>query len=585
MTMHSNPGKAATYASSQLLQRFSGSVLTDPVRRVAGSYHFVNASDDIEFADFDDSKKLAFSTHIRWPDGIEWNHNVPPANILLLFPKSDDQLDIDKRLTASNIINSRLVDTQNGYTYRDDYYKKSLPLDRDEQEISNKIGKTDSINVDSFYNYNTSAGKTSAGQIYEDATANKGISENVLPNFYTLYAEHVWGDPRLTYGAGTVTAGPELLSRINGLGGDFSSGTREGFMSAIAAALPAENEIFQFEQYFKDFAIALRNISPALVNHNSGLSVDYNTFIFGKDALPLLSQEPAGGKMFPMHNNISFSTDRNATFADKLIELGAEKELLKYVSWRKENPVSLVQSRTTGISVEEYTPIEFGTSVASKNFSLKNEKPTTIQRPSWAGGAPNTDGTNLRRWADLDEATLFSGNGSDNVFIGDSDFDAALKLHPGYFYSNHNSKGAPIRAFLENMESEEANGRTPLQVFSGDQAYSEAIFYTIEKFTYPSADATESNASPIATYYIPNSSQMDICNFIDTQVKYGKRYKYVVTSYDLVVSSIIKYSDGGANQAGTHGNGPYGTYYYDWNVMPIIIGIIHPNKVNHRRVG
>jgi len=585
MTMHSNPGKAATYASSQLLQRFSGSYLTDPVRRVAGSYHFVNASDDIEFADFDVSKKLTEGGHMGWPDPIEWNPYRPPANILLLFPQSDDQSDIDKRLTASNIINSRLVDTQNGYTYRDDYYKKSLPLDRDDQEISNKIGKTDVINVVSSYNSNTSAGKTSAGQIYEDATANDGISENVLPNFYTLYAEHVWGDPRLTYGAGTVTDGPELLSRINGLGGSFSSDLREGFTLAIAGALPAENEISQFEQYFKDFAIALRNISPALVNHNSGLSVDYNTFIFGKDALPLLSQEPAGGKMFPMHNNISFSTDRNATFADKLIELGAEKELLKYVSWRKENPVSLLPSRTTGISTEQYTPTEFGTSVVSKNFSLISEKRTIIQRPASAGGLPNTDGTNLLRWATLDENTLFAGIGSDKVFIGDSDFDAALKLHqPGHFNTNHNSKGAPIRAFLEEMESEEANGRTPQQVFEGDEAYSEAIFYTIEKFTYPSPSATESNASPITTYYIPNSSQMDICNFIDTQVKYGKRYKYVVTSYDLVVSSIIKYSDGGAHPAGTHGSGPPNTIYSNRNVMPIIIDMYENQAVLRKSV-
>lgn len=588
MTMHSNPGKAATYASSQLLQRFSGSYLTDPVRRVAGSYHFVNASDDIEFADFDVSKKLTEGGQIGWPDPIEWNHNVPAANILLLFPQSDDQSDIDKRLAASNIINSRLVDTQNGYTYRDDYYKKSLPLDRDDQEISNKIGKTDVINVDSFYNYNTSAGKTSAGQIYEDATANEGISENVLPNFYTLYAERVWGDPR-SVTVNTVTGGPKSLTKINGLGGSFSSDLREGFTLAIAGALPAENEISQFEQYFKDFAIALRNISPAEVSPSSNLSMNYDTFIFDQHSLPLLSQEPAGGKMFPMHNNISFSTDRNATFADKLIEHGAERELLKYVSWRKENPIGLNLARTIGRSVEQYTPTEFGTSVVSKNFSLISEKRTIIQRPASAAGLPNTDGTNLLRWATLDENTLFAGIGSDKVFIGNpvignADFESDLFQLPGRKWPYHSSKGAPIRAFLEEMESEEANGRTPQQVFEGDEAYSEAIFYTIEKFTYPSPSATESNASPITTYYIPNSSQMDICNFIDTQVKYGKRYKYVVTSYDLVVSSIIKYSDGGAHPAGTHGNGPANTNYSHLNVMPIIIDMYENQAVLRKSV-
>jgi len=567
MTMHSNSGKAATYVSSQLLQRFSGSVHTgqgtvaaapgaDPIRRVLGAYHFVNSSGDIEYAIDITAKKMSMAYSIHWPEELNplpSTNNCQPANIFLHF----DDDDANTRDSASDIISSS-VNTQSQWTYyHDDYYKKSLPLDRDDQEISNRIGKTDVINVDSFYNYNTSAGKTSAGQIYEDATANEGISENVLPNFYTLYSEHVWKDPRYRY---PVVGLPKSLTEINGLGGSFSSDLREGFMHAIAGALPAENEIFQFEQYFKDFAIALRDISPAEVSPSSNLSMNYDTFIFDRHSLPLLSQEPAGGKMFPMHNNISFSTDRNATFADKLIEHKAERELLKYVSWRKENPIDLNLTRTIGRSVEQYTPTEFGTSEVSKNFSLISEKKTIIQSPEYrhSYNYPETDGTNLYRWAwtaPMDRQAAFFGEfGTDKVFIGNpvfgigqnrADEESWIRAISGKRNHYYAVRGGPVRSFLKEMESE--NGRTPQQVFEGDEAYSESIFYTIEKFTYPSPDAPASNASPITTYYIPNSSQMDICNFIDTQVKYGKRYKYVVTSYDLVVSSVIQYSNGGAS--------------------------------------
>ena len=566
MTMHSNSGKAATYVSSHLLQRFSGSVHTgqgtvaaapgaDPIRRVLGAYHFVNSSGDIEYAIDDPAKKMALTYSIHWPEEFNplpssyYNYNnCQPANIFLHF----DDNDVNTRDSASDIISSS-VNTQSQWTYyHDDYYKKSLPLDRDDQEISNKIGKTDSINVASSYNSNTSGGKTSAGQIYEDATANDGISENVLPNFYTLYSEHVWKDPRYRY---PVSGLPKSLTEINGLGGSFSSDLREGFMLAIAAALPAENEISQFEQYFKDFAIALRDISPAEVSPSSNLSMNYDTFIFDQHSLPLLSQEPAGGKMFPMHNNISFSTDRNATFADKLIEHKAERELLKYVSWRKENPIDLNLTRTIGRSVEQYTPTEFGTSEVSKNFSLISEKRTIIQSPNYHASYnyPETDGTNLYRWAS-EKAGFFGEFGTDKVFIGNpvigsgpnrADEESRIRAVPTQRNIYFSVRGGPVKSFLEEMESE--NGRTPQQVFEGDEAYSESIFYTIEKFTYPSPDAPASNASPITTYYIPNSSQMDICNFIDTQVKYGKRYKYVVTSYDLVVSSVIQYSNGGAS--------------------------------------
>ena len=86
--------------------------------------------------------------------------------------------------------------------------------------------------------------------------------------------------------------------------------------------------------------------------------------------------------------------------------------------------------------------------------------------------------------------------------------------------------------------------RTIEQIFEeGQYAYSEAVFYGIEKIdlTTEPFEGGKSFSSGIAQqYYIPNSEDLDICNFIDTQVKYEKKYEYRVYSYQLAYG--IRYS-------------------------------------------
>jgi len=97
----------------------------------------------------------------------------------------------------------------------------------------------------------------------------------------------------------------------------------------------------------------------------------------------------------------------------------------------------------------------------------------------------------------------FQPGGNEDTVPADAIENAPLPL-------DLSALGSATKEFIEDLEDGE--GRTIKQMFEGME------------------------------YYIPNSSNMPICNFIDTQVKYGKRYKYVITSYDLVISSKIRYS-------------------------------------------
>lgn len=64
----------------------------------------------------------------------------------------------------------------------------------------------------------------------------------------------------------------------------------------------------------------------------------------------------------------------------------------------------------------------------------------------------------------------------------------------------------------------------------GKFSYNETVLYRIAKFIGNS----EGN-EPIQNIFIPNMPNLDIVEYIDTQVKYDKRYSYIVYAYQLVV--------------------------------------------------
>lgn len=62
----------------------------------------------------------------------------------------------------------------------------------------------------------------------------------------------------------------------------------------------------------------------------------------------------------------------------------------------------------------------------------------------------------------------------------------------------------------------------------GAECYSETIFYKIEKY---------SGSSLIQTFYIPNTQEAKSLSIIDSQIKYGKKYKYNIHSYKIVLGN------------------------------------------------
>jgi len=90
---------------------------------------------------------------------------------------------------------------------------------------------------------------------------------------------------------------------------------------------------------------------------------------------------------------------------------------------------------------------------------------------------------------------------------------------------------ARISTILKNKQ------RSFGDILQGKLAYSETIMYRVSKFR-----VHENNNEPLKNYYFFNSPQSDVVEFVDTQVKYGASYRYVVYAYKVVAGNKYYYT-------------------------------------------
>lgn len=86
-------------------------------------------------------------------------------------------------------------------------------------------------------------------------------------------------------------------------------------------------------------------------------------------------------------------------------------------------------------------------------------------------------------------------------------------------------------------------------------AYSETILYCVEKIAGEEFKEDVNWTSEVQYIWFPNSSDVDIINYIDTQVKYDVPYRYIIKAYQLVVGNEYRYkiNDGQSIGGRTYG--------------------------------
>ena len=102
----------------------------------------------------------------------------------------------------------------------------------------------------------------------------------------------------------------------------------------------------------------------------------------------------------------------------------------------------------------------------------------------------------------------------------------------------------------------EKNKRSYEEIIKGIPAHTEDLLYVIKKFRKNVGQTEEINVQNII---IPNTSELDIVQYVDTQVKYGADavYRYEVFAYRIVFGSRYVYElEQGAYKPGASSTSP-----------------------------
>jgi hypothetical protein len=373
------------------------------------------------------------------------------------------------------------------------------------------------VHVTSHYNYYESP--------YEEVIEN--VSERVLPNLYTymifleekqkillsnLDMEQNGSYLALLDNFSTHVTLNNNITTLNApaFGGDATKLNTSGLIKKTSLS-----------RYLDAWAEAIGKIdfSTESVIQLSSIVNNYKTIVVSEMSLDDVTRYNKLSRNFPMHVEISFTTDPNTQFFKMLKDTQMSTTLL---SW------------------------------------LKNDAPATQENYAIVTGT-GTSAAHPRLVYDFEqflnqvvEGNLSQAEFPENyVFFGDL-FNQAAMIYSGNSIFSQLSAAAlrsKVESFIKNKT------KTYLQILNEGMSYNETFCYEIEKLggtpvsKYISDLGVSYAEDTIQTFFLPNDDKK-IINFIDTQVKYNTSYYYRIWKWQIVVSTDYwTYFDSAINDA------------------------------------
>jgi len=396
---------------------------------------------------------------------------------------------------------------------------------------STKLDKGSLLNEPPFIKYDPEYNFYIKG--YEGAIAGdsptQAIPESLLPSIYVFGSEVSNENKDGTLGAmGSATDYAKHLTlqgRITNIFVDIVS-------DKTGQKIGESDGGQYFEKYIR--AISSPPIVSPLVNSAPDLNVLALRFkhqIFPLDGIKLLKDYNSRKHLFPMYTEISFQTDSFTEIAQILAESNLTGDLIKWII-NPNNPAKEVMNiAQTGMLINSTDETEevctFEKQVDTWNvddwlkFGVNNPVPDPLNRRIQGGG---TGGIIQSSY--------------DGVFMGGRSVAASIAHNP---YQRLYRTLMVTLFYSKLLQLTKNNMRTYEDILNGKKAMSETIFYEVAKFE---GNTTSDSNSHLQSFYFVNSNEINVLNFVDTQVKYNKQYTYVVYAYQMVLGNKYKFTGG-----------------------------------------
>lgn len=335
----------------------------------------------------------------------------------------------------------------------------------------------------------------------------------------------------------------------------------------LEGVLTGDSQVKYWANYFRN--LEANGVSPATTNARFD-----HVFIQpeGQYSNQVIDQYK---ETFPMHVDIKFRSHSSQQKLMKILKsTGASQDLWKSIVKHvfgnypvlEDGSVSYQIRRLIG-EKHEYSPYSAGNFVNNlapvTNFKFKagmekvaivSEKnlnglnPYEFQDPAPTFQPNHLPVFNFDKWIENYPEDTDDGYPS----ISDAVKNLNLTLKSSQFLSNQNnldvselSKNPLVilfgtieqKAQLEPKVKELAADlmRTYRQIMEGKKAYSEVLFYRIQK-------KVAGNPNTIQNFWIENTPSVDVLSYTDTQIKYGVDYDYRIYAYTAVVGTKYRYA-------------------------------------------
>ena len=394
-------------------------------------------------------------------------------------------------------------------TFYDHTYITTIPFFPKELEKVNNINKPSIAKIESEYNYRIPR--------YEVALANMSISgkkhEPILPNMYVMLMDEK--SQGLFSSNSTYKQHLTLNDNISLFSGQGASvgmmGARRMNVDTVGIRRRIRASETESGQYFEKWGQTYDKIST--LNTISNLTSRFRKLIFSPNDLEILNSYNEKRFLFPMYVDLQFSTDRETSLADSIQESQLTTSLMKTVA--------------SGL-----TPL--------KSFVSATQTFTNVGQPVKQNSIQGLSGGRERKTLDLtgwyfsrdarfldSVGSVMMGTSQQEVFATTPGQHGLAKTILSLIFSGK------FREILKNKL------RTFEEVMDGKPAYSETMFYKIVK--YEANRFGQRVGDPVQEIFVPNSSDLDVFRYIDTQILYNKRYRYVVYAYEAVFGTKYQY--------------------------------------------
>jgi len=285
-------------------------------------------------------------------------------------------------------------------------------------------------------------------------------------------------------------------------------------------------------QHFQKWAYAAGRFGPSLSPILVDLSERYKNLVFPMENLNLLRNVSGKERMFPMNIKIDFSTDINTKFADALQDSKLFSVLISEMINSSAYWISDLRASSTWKFEWWEAPYD----------------PSIPQDPAqWDLGAWIDDVVINGKLGNMMKKLLGSSPnpfvygpcaGLKGVFLGPYKEEVLSATRPEF---------EPFaRLMMESFKDKlskivEKEFRTFKDLMQGKFAYSETLLYKVTRLRKVAVGTGYERWMPEQDIWFPNSREIDVLSYIDTQVKYNVPYRYVVVAYQMVIGNKYEY--------------------------------------------